>query len=182
MKKVIISISLTLLLTLTGCNTNINNTPTKKAEEFLTKYQTLDAAVVDDLDRVIEEEEKFNTVNREQYKDLIKNQYKDMTYLVKNETINGDNAIVEVEITVKDYKKVMDEAEVYRDSNIALFTDELGNYSETMYIDYVIAQLKDAKETVKYTLELTLTKKDKKWELDPINEETEDKILGIYSY
>ena len=182
MKKVIVSIALTFLLFLTGCETNINNTPTKKVEEFLTKYQTLDAEVIDDLDRVIEEEEKFNTVNREDYKELIKNQYKDMTYLVKNETINGDKAVVEVEITVKDYKKVMDEAQAYRDSNVALFSDELGNYSETMYIDYVISQLKGAKDTVKYTLELTTTKKDDKWQMDQINEETEDKILGIYNY
>ena len=182
MKKVMISIVLTLLLTLTGCTTDINNTPTKKVEEFLTKYQTLDADVIKDLDKVIEEEEKFNTANREEYRELIKNQYKDMTYLVKDETINGDKAIVEVEITVKDYKKIMDEAEVYRDNNMPLFSDELGNYSEMMYIDYVITQLKDAKDTVKYTLELGVTKKDDKWQIDQINEETEDKILGIYNY
>lgn len=182
MKKVMISIVLTLLLTLTGCTTDINNTPTKKVEEFLTKYQTLDADVIKDLDKVIEEEEKFNTANREEYRELIKNQYKDMTYLVKDETINGDKAVVEVEITVKDYKKVMDEAEVYRDNNMPLFLDELGNYSEMMYIDYVITQLKDAKDTVKYTLELGVTKKDDRWQIDQINEETEDKILGIYNY
>lgn len=182
MKKIVIFISTVILLNVVGCSTNINNTPTKKVEEFLTKYQTLDADVIDDLDKVIEEEEKFNTVNREEYKELIKNQYKDMTYLIKNETIDGDKAIVEVEITVKDYKKVMDEAEVYRNNNISLFSDELGNYKETMYIDYVINQLKEAKDTVKYTLELGVTKKDKKWQLDQISEETEDKILGIYNY
>lgn len=182
MKKVLIFIGSILIIGLTGCSTSINNTPTKKVEEFLTKYQILDSEVIDDLDKVIEEEEKFNTVNREEYRELIKSQYQDMTYLVKNETINGDKAIVEVEITVKDYKKVMDEAEVYRNNNISLFTDELGNYKETMYIEYVIKQLKEAKETVKYTLELGVTKNDKKWQIDQIDEDTEDKILGIYNY
>ena len=164
MKKVLIFIGSILIIGLTGCSTSINNTPTKKVEEFLTKYQILDSEVIDDLDKVIEEEEKFNTVNREEYKELIKSQYQDMTYLVK------------------DYKKVMDEAEVYRDNNISLFTDELGNYKETMYIEYVIKQLKEAKETVKYTLELGVTKNDKKWQIDQIDEDTEDKILGIYNY
>lgn len=134
MKKIFVCLITILFITLTGCSTNINNTPTKKVEEFLNRYQTLDSKVISDLDRVVEEEEKFNTSNREDYKELIKNQYKDMTYMIKNETINGDKAIVEVEITVKDYKKVMDEAEVYRNNNMQLFSDELGNYKETMYI------------------------------------------------
>jgi hypothetical protein len=182
MKKIFVCLITILFITFTGCSTNINNTPTKKVEEFLNRYQTLDSKVISDLDRVVEEEEKFNTSNREDYKELIKNQYKDMTYMIKNETINGDKAIVEVEITVKDYKKVMDEAEVYRNNNMQLFSDELGNYKETMYIDYVIKQLKEAKDTVKYTLELGVTKKDKKWQVDQISDETEDKILGIYNY
>jgi len=182
MKKIIFFIIGVFIISLTGCNTNINNTPTKKVEEFLTKYQTLDAEVIKDLDKVIEEEEKFNTINRDKYRELIKKQYKDLTYLIKDETIDGDKAIVEVEITVKDYKRVMDESEIYRDNNISLFTDELGNYKETMYIEYVIEQLENAEDTVKYTLELGVTKNDKKWELDQIDDETEDKILGIYNY
>ena len=172
MKKIFVCLITILFITLTGCSTNINNTPTKKVEEFLNRYQTLDSKVISDLDRVVEEEEKFNTSNREDYKELIKNQYKDMTYMIKNETINGDKAIVEVEITVKDYKKVMDEAEVYRNNNMQLFSDELGNYKETMYIDYVIKQLKEAKDTVKYTLELGVTKKDKKWHIRNTNSQS----------
>lgn len=182
MKKYIFFVIGALIISITGCSTNINNTPTKKVEEFLTKYQTLDAEVIKDLDKVIEEEERFNTVNREEYRDLIKSQYKDMTYLIKNETIDADKAIVEVEITVKAYKKVMDEVEIYRNNNMAEFSDELGNYKETIYIEYVIEQLKNTKDTIKYTLQLGVTKNDKKWVLNQISEEDEDKILGIYNY
>ena len=46
----------------------------------------------------------------------------------------------------------------------------------------MIKQLKEAKDIVKYTLELGVTKKDKKWQVDQISDETEDKILGIYNY
>lgn len=180
MKKILITICISLIFL--GCSTNINNTPTKKVEEFFNKYQRLDENVVNDLDKVIEEEEKFNTVNREEYKELIKNQYKDLTYVIKNETVNADKAIVEVEITVKNYKKTMDEAEIYRNNNLAEFSDELGNYKETQYIDYVIKQLKEVKETVKYTLNMSVSKQEKKWQVDQIDSITEDKILGIYDY
>ncbi|MCM1370861.1 MAG: DUF5105 domain-containing protein [Clostridium sp.] len=181
MKKTLIIVT-TFLLLFTGCSTDINNTPTKQAEEFLNKYQRLDNEVLNDLDKVIQEEEKFNSVNRDEYKELIKKQYMDMTYIIKNETIDGDKAVVEVQITVKDYIKIMNEAEEYKNNNIDLFKDELGNYSETKYIDHVIERLKETKDKVEYTIYLTVSKIDNKWTVDQINEEIEDKILGIYSY
>ena len=71
MKKIFVCLITILFITFTGCSTNINNTPTKKVEEFLNRYQTLDSKVISDLDRVVEEEEKFNTSNREDYKELL---------------------------------------------------------------------------------------------------------------
>lgn len=180
MKKIICL--LMALLIFTGCTTNIDNTPTKKVEEFLSKYQSLDQEVIKDLDKVIEEEEKFNTINREEYKELIEKQYKDLTYIIKNETLNGDEAIVEAEITVKDYKKVMDEAEVYKNTYISEFYNDSGIYDETKYINYVIEQLKNTKDSVKYTIYINTKKIDDKWQVQQIDSVTEDKILGIYSY
>ena len=51
MKK-ILSI-FTLLLLVVGCG-NMMNTPTKKVEEFLSKYQTMDEKVLTQLDEVID--------------------------------------------------------------------------------------------------------------------------------
>lgn len=180
MKK-FLSIFIALIL-LCGCSTDIDNTPKKQVEKFLSKYQSLDEEVINDLNKVIEEEEKFNTVNRDKYKDVIKNQYKDLTYTIKNEVINGDESTVEVEITVKDYKKVMDEAEVYRNNNTDKFSDEFGVYDEPKYIDYVIEKLKESKDTIKYTIYLKVKMINEKWEVQQIDSITEDKILGIYSY
>ena len=181
MKKVIISLSLIFVLLLSGCD-EVNNTPIKQVESMFNKYQTLDQDVLDDLDRIISEEMVFDTTARGEYRKLIKEQYQNLTYKIKDEVIDGDNATVTVEITVTDYSRVLAEAETYKNSHLSEFQDELGVYQSTKYSNYVISQLKDAKEKVKYTVEVRLTKIDYKWKINGIDEDTEDKILGIYEY
>ena len=179
MKKLIILFVSIMLLC--GCD-DINNTPTKQVESFFNKYQTLDQDVLDDLDRVIAEEEVFDTTAREEYRKLIKDQYRNLTYQIKEEKVNGDDATVTSEITVVDYSKVLAEAELYRINNLDEFKDENGNYQTSKYSNYVIEQLKKAKDKVKYTVDIKLRKIDEKWQLQGIDEITEDKILGIYEY
>lgn len=177
MKKLIYAfISLFLLV---GCS-NISNTPTKQVEGFFNKYQILDNEVLEDLDKVINENQKFNDTNKEAYREVIKKQYKNMTYKIKEETIDGDNAVVTVEITVLDFGKIIREAEDYKNNHIDEFQDESSNYDDNKYASYLISRLKEAKEKVKYTLDINLTKLNKKWKIDGIDSDTEDKILGIY--
>lgn len=176
--KRIFCIVLTALL-LTGCG-DISNTPAKQVEGFLNQYQTLDRDVIGDLDSVIEKNKIFNSANKDKYRDVIKKQYKNLSYKVKDEIIDGDNAIVIVEITVLDFAKTLAEARDYKNKNISQFKDESGNYSESAYSDYVIEKLAKEKEKVKYTLDMALSKIDGKWILNNIDEETKDKILGIY--
>ena len=57
---------------------------------------------------------------------------------------------------------------------------ENNTYNDNLYKKYLLDKLKDAKDRVTYTLEFTLKKENTKWKLDPISEEIEDKILGIY--
>lgn len=179
MKRIIFTLFAITLLT--GCE-DISNTPTKQVEGFFNKYQTLDQDVLDDLDRVTSEEDSFSEENREKYREIIKKQYKNLTYKIKDEEVNADVAVVTVEITVIDFSKVLAEAKDYKNKNPEEFVDSNGEYQETLYSDYVISKLEDAKEKVKYTLEIKLSKIDKKWKIDGISEEIEDKILGIYEY
>ncbi len=177
MKKIIcIVISLLLLV---GCS-NISNTPTRQVENFFNKYQTLDSEVLDDLDRVINKNQNFDNTNKDQYRDVVKKQYKNMTYKIKEETIDGDKAVVTAEITVLDFGKIIRESEDYKNNHIDEFQDQNGNYDESKYINYVIPKLKEAKEKIKYTLDINLTKINKKWKIDGIDSDTEDKILGTY--
>lgn len=168
-----------LVLLLTGCG-EISNTPTKQVEGFFNQYQILDKEVLDDLEQIISDEDKFDNENQNKYREVIKKQYKNLTYYIKEEKVDGDTAIVTVEITVYDYATTMAEAENYKNNHIEEFYDDLGNFSQIKYINYVIDKLDKTKEKVKYTLDMNLTKTDDKWRLDGLDSDTEDKILGIY--
>ena len=179
MKKILTVLSIIIL---TGCTTlDISNTPTKKVEEFLNKYQILDEKVLNELDNVIDEKTNLNEENKKEYREIIKKQYKDMQYTIKEEKIDGNEATVTTQIIVKDFTKIINEAENYKRQNIKEFYEN-ETYNDNLYKKYLIEKLKDAKDRVTYTLELKVHKQNKKWTLDPITEEIEDKILGIYKY
>ncbi|MEG0826510.1 MAG: hypothetical protein RR404_03460 [Bacilli bacterium] len=179
MKKILLI--LILLFVMTGC-TDLNNTPKKQTEIFLNKYQTLDKDVLKDLDKVVAEETTFNASERDKYRDLMKKHYQSLTYEIKDSKENGDKATVTVEINVIDYSKTIAKTNTYLVTNKKEFLDDKGEYDVFKFNDYRIKELEQVKDKVKYTLDLLLTKKDKKWEIEPITSEIEDKIHGIYSY
>ena len=168
-----------LVLVITGCG-DISNTPTRQVESFLNKYQTLDKKVIEDLDSTINNAGLFNTEDIEKYREIIKKQYKNLSYKIKEEKTDGSTAIVTAEITVIDFAKVLAATRNYKDNNMSEFQDERGNYNKEKYITYVLDKLDSEKEKVKYTLDITLIKTDGKWEIDNIGEDIKDKILGIY--
>lgn len=178
MKKILFILSILLLV---GCK-DLSNTPTKQTEAFFKKYQSLDNAVLSDLNDVLANDTTMNESQKEQYRDIMKKHYQNLVYEVKDATENGDEAIVVVEITVTDFNKVLDEASSYLLQNPNEFNDEFGNYSVVKYNDYQISKLKEAKEKVKYTLNISLTKKDGKWQVDKQEQSTLDKINGTYNY
>lgn len=174
------------ILLVTGCSCNntklaVDN-PTKKVEKFFSNYQTLDADVLKQLDAAVDKETEFTDEQKEEYKDLMKKHYKNLKYEIKDETINGDTAVVTVEIEVTDYSKIMSDADSYLDENPTQFNDENGIYDVSLFTKYRLEELKKAKDTVKYTLDLTLTKVSDEWILDTISDVDESKIHGMYVY
>lgn len=168
---------------LTGCdNGSLLNTPTKKVEMFLANYQTLDADVLEQLDDVVEATDSFDDDQKDMYREIMKKHYKNITYEVKDEIIDGDTATVTTEIEVTDYSKIISEADTYRIENENEFMNDAGEYDEKLFIDYRLEKLKEAKEKVKYTIDFTLTKVEDEWKLDPLTDEQENKIHGLYSY
>ena len=96
MKKLIILIPLLLI----GCT--LSNTPTSKIEEFLGKYQSLNIEI---------NTEKLNIdkENKKEIEEIIKRQYKNMSYEIKDEEIDGNKSVVTVEIEVYNYKDILNE-------------------------------------------------------------------------
>ena len=181
MKKVILLIS--ILLTLCGCNMmDMNNTPKKQVEKFFNNYQILDKDVLDDLDEIVERETYLTTTQKDKYRDILKNHYENLDYEIKDETVNGNNATVKVEIEVNDYSQTLRRVEQHKIDNPDEFMDSDNNYNEILYQEYRLDALKDTKDRVKYTLYITLTKTNNKWTIDTIADTDEEKILGIYQY
>ena len=95
MKKLLCA--LLIILFLTGCN-NLMNTPTKKVEYLLSKYQSTDEDVLNQLDETLLTDAILSVEQKDRYKNIIKKQYQDLTYMIKDEAIDGKTAVLEVEI------------------------------------------------------------------------------------
>ena len=171
MKKILfIMISLFII---TGCGM-MNNTPTKKVEALLNKYQTNDKDVIDDLDNVLLMDSSFTDDERNDYKEFMKKHYQDMTYKIKKETIDGDSANVEVEITVRNYSNVVNDANQYRLKNSSKFD------ADNTFASYRLDKLKDVRDTETYTIMFYLTKVNDEWSINPLSTEDESKLNGLF--
>ena len=182
MKKILLIF--TLVLVLTGCSLteNMDNTPTKQVETYLNNYQTLDSNVLAELDSIVNNEELFDEDQKVTYRDILKKHYQDLTYTIKEETVNGDKATVEAEIEVTDYTKALKEAENYKTTNESEFMNDDNEFDDVKFNTYKLDLIKESNERVKYTIYFSLTKEDGKWNLNDLTETEEEKILGIYEY
>ena len=148
----------------------------------MSNYQTLSDDVLRQLDEAVDKETDFTEEQKKDYKELMKKHYKNLKYEIKDEVINGDHATVTVEIEVTDYSKIMTDADSYLSQNPNEFNNEEGTYDVSLFTKYRLDKLKEAKDKVKYTLDLTLTKVNDEWVLDTINDVDESKIHGMYVY
>lgn len=211
MKKSLIFLACTAIVLL-SCGCSMNNTPTGKVENFLDNYTSGSDTVLNQLKEMVDSDGMMNDAQRTTYSDIMKRQYKDMTYDIKDETIDGNNATVTVEIEVYDYYKANRDSQDYFNNNQDEFKEDTNNDSEGLvekakegvqdavdaakdavenatdnisnskFIDYRLNQLQNANDRVKYTIDFTLTKVDDKWTLNEIDDATRQKIHGLYEH
>ena len=156
-----------LFITLVGCE--MANTPTSKVENLFTKYQKLDNDIDNGINSVLNEQNMSDS-QKERYRKILEKQYKNLTYQIKEETIDGDTATVIAEIEVTDLKKSVDG--LVFDSNV---------YTKETFDEERLNRLEQAKDKIKYTLELTLTKiQNDEWKLNALTNEQIKKIQGMY--
>ena len=165
MKKVLYSLIAIVLLTGCSCTANMGNTPTKKVEEYLNKYQTNDDDVVSDLDDVLTNDTTLTADERTNYSDFMKKHYQDMQYEIKDEMIDGDTATVDAEITVRSYADVVNEANQYRIDNPDEFTDT------NTFAGYRLDRLKEVTDTETYTITFHLTKENDEWKVENLSDD-----------
>lgn len=186
MRKFIIFLSCFIsILFLNGCS--LGNTPTKKVEDFLNNYNSHSKNVLTQLKEMVDSDGLMNDDQKDRYSNILKKQYKDMTYDIKDETIDGDNATVTAEIEVYDFYTINRNSQDYFNNNQDQFkddnvTDNNGAISSSKFVDYRIEQLENAKDRVKYTVTFSLRKVDDKWILNDIDDATRQKIHGLFEH
>lgn len=208
MKKLLLLLSLSLLL-FTGCD-NVMNTPTKAVEEFLGKYQSMDSDVLAQLDSVISSDTSMSDEQKKEYRALMEKQYQNLSYKIKDESIKGDQATVDVEIEVFDYATSISKSREYYNEHEEEFKkdeatidvdddkDDKDNQDNknnddttgvkgdslvdeaTEYIDYKIKELKNVTDKVKYEITFNLIKEDGKWKVEDISDVDRQKIHGLF--
>lgn len=210
MKKFIVFLTCIMaVFVLSGCS--MNNTPTRKVESFLDNYTSGNDTVLGQLKEMVDSDAMMNDAQRTTYSDIMKRQYKDMTYDIKNEVIDGNDATVTAEIEVYDYYKINQDSQDYFNNNRDEFKEDnndseglveeakegiekavddakdavdnaTDNISNSKYIDYRLTQLQNANDRVKYTIDFTLKKVDGKWTLNEIDDATRQKIHGLFEH
>lgn len=178
MKKVLLVMFMSVMLV--GCS--FSNTPSRKVEELFKKYQTLDSSVVDNLELITEGSAELKTSSdRDKYTKIMKTQYADLKYKIKDEKIDGDDATVTVEISVYDYYKVQKDASDYLENHRDEFlTDDI--YDEAKFLEYKLKNMLDASDRVEYTIDVNLVKENDRWEVVEFDKDTLEKIHGTYNY
>ena len=204
MKKIILPL---IVILLSACTLGGAMTPKQKVSEFLDKYKNQDQSILSQLEEVINNE-YTNTNYRDRYKKLMTNQYKNLEYEIKNEVVEDDNAVVEVEITVYDYGTAIRNANDYLNSNQGEFmtsptieitdandetskdtennvTNSTDNnvtstYDQDKFIDYKLTQMENVTNTIKYTIQFTLSKVNNEWQMDALSNTDMEKLHGIY--
>lgn len=178
MKKIL---AILFVIFLSACSLLETNSPKEKVKELLDKYKTQDSAVLSELDTVISKE--YTGDYKDRYKKLIINQYKNMEYKITDEIIDGDTAVVSVDITVFDYGNAIYNANEYLKDHEEDFYEkdsEDKKVDNDKFLNYKLDLLEETKDRKTYTVEFTLTKEDKDWVLDDLSNENISKIHGLY--
>lgn len=177
MKKIIISIISIFLLV--GCMDTVN-TPSRKVENFLSKYQNLDNDVLTQLEIIVDNDNNMKNEQKKEYKALMQKQYQNLSYKITNEKQMKNDAIVDVEIEVFDYKSAIDRSKKYFETHKNEFMTDDDKDGLEKYTDYKIKNMKDVKEKVTYEITFNLVKEDGKYKLSDLNESDIEKLHGIY--
>lgn len=167
------------LFLLAGCNNS--NTASVVVEDYLSSYQKLEYRVLVDMEEVVLGEDSMTDEQKEIYREILKKQYTDFEYEIISEKYYNEDAVVTVKISVYDYYDAANSASEYLKNNASEFYVD-GEYSSEAYMDYKLSLYKEVTNKISYTVEFNLTNEDSIWKLLTVDNETLEKIHGIYNY
>ena len=176
--KVLLVVGICLVLAGCGC---MKKTAKGAVQDYLNQYKNLSSNVINDMDTVINNENLTDN-QKEKYRDILKKQYQDLKYESTSEKYDGDNATVEVKITVYDLYKVQKDANNYLTNSGDEFKEN-GVYSNDLFMNYKLDKMKKVTDTVEYNITFNVTKDDKgNYKVNDLSNSDLEKIHGVYNY
>ncbi len=155
-------------------------TPSERVENLMNRYIKNDKEIELELDTYLAEQ-NLSEEQKLRYKKIILNEYATIDYKIKSENIEDDKATVEVDIRVKDLYKASKNAGTYLVDHVDEFYEN-DIYNEQKFIDYKLTTMEENESKKDYTIYIELTKKDGNWTIEQLDNETLEKIHGIYDY
>ena len=176
--KVLLVVGICLVLAGCGC---MKKTAKGAVQDYLNQYKNLSSNVITSMDDVVNDENLTDS-QKEKYRDILKRQYQDLKYEIVNEKYDGDNATVEVKITVYDLYKVQKDANNYLTNSGDEFKEN-GVYSNDLFMNYKLDKMKKVTDTVEYNITFNVTKDDKgNYKVNDLSNSDLEKIHGVYNY
>ena len=141
-----------------------------EVESYLNKFKNHDEAVVSSLNDILDE---LDDEDEELYELVMKRQYTDLEYKIKEERYNADEAFITVLITVYDYEKSKNDA-----------LKEIGNegVSAEERLHLILKKMDEEEKRINYTIDFKVFYQDDKWQLEKPSYEVLEKIHEIYDY
>lgn len=176
--KVLLVVGICLVLAGCGC---MKKTAKGAVQDYLNQYKNLSSNVISSMDDVVNGENLTDS-QKEKYRDILKRQYQDLKYEITSEKYDGDNATVEVKITVYDLYKVQKDANNYLTNSGDEFKEN-GIYSNDLFMNYKLDKMKKVTDTVEYNITFNVTKDDKgNYKVNDLSNSDLEKIHGVYNY
>lgn len=176
--KLLLVVGICLVLAGCGC---MKKTAKGAVQDYLNQYKNLSSNVISSMDNVVNDENLTDS-QKEKYRDILKRQYQDLKYEIVNEKYDGDNATVEVKITVYDLYKVQKDANNYLTNSGDEFKEN-GVYSNDLFMNYKLDKMKKVTDTVEYNITFNVTKDDKgNYKVNDLSNSDLEKIHGVYNY
>lgn len=155
-------------------NSKSPNTLTRK---YMNRYLHLDNKVVEKIKYPFGD--SLTSKQKSRYQEIIKKQYKDMTYDIVKEEVNEADAVITVNFSVYDLKSAMDKAVQYIEAYPDRFRKE-GVLQGEKVVDYKLDILESYRDRITYSVSFTYYKKDGAWELMDLSNTDLEKLDGIY--
>ena len=166
MKKYILVVTIIFISFITGCSMDMKE---KAVEMYINEYQKLEKNV----DYIGENSEKITKKQKEEYIELVKKQYQNLSYKITNIEDKDDNAKAYLEVEIYDYESSINNSKKYYKDNPEKFK------TEESFENYKLKELKKVQDRKKVYITLNLYKTNDKWYVEDLNNEDLLKITDL---